>query len=87
MILSSKRITKVLISLRECAGWSAPLLFANPPRTGFLTSRHILFEKKESKMFEILEHLPYHFQEYWLKLLCVWNVDDEIIHDNEILLF
>ena len=27
MILSRKRITKALISLRECAGWSAPLLF------------------------------------------------------------
>ena len=29
MILSKKRITKALIRLRECAGWSAPLLFAN----------------------------------------------------------
>ena len=30
MILSKKRITKALISLREGAGWSALLLFANP---------------------------------------------------------
>ena len=30
MILSKKRITKALIRLRGCAGWSAPLLFANP---------------------------------------------------------
>ena len=30
MILFKKRITKALISLRGCAGWSAPLLFANP---------------------------------------------------------
>ena len=30
MILSKKRITKVLISLGLCAGWSAPLLFAHP---------------------------------------------------------
>ena len=30
MILSKKRIIKALISLRICAGWSAPLLFANP---------------------------------------------------------
>ena len=29
MILSKKRKTKALISLRGCAGWSAPLLFAN----------------------------------------------------------
>ena len=28
MILSKKQITKVLISLHRCAGWSAPLLFA-----------------------------------------------------------
>ena len=29
MILSNTRITKALIRLRGCAGWSAPLLFAN----------------------------------------------------------
>ena len=29
MILSKKRITKALISLRGCAGWSVPLLVAN----------------------------------------------------------
>ena len=28
--LSKKRITKALIRLCRCAGWSAPLLFANP---------------------------------------------------------
>ena len=32
MILSNKQITKVLIRLRGCAGWSAPVLFANPRR-------------------------------------------------------
>ena len=36
MILSKKRITKVLIRLRGCAGWSAPLLLANPRRQVFL---------------------------------------------------
>ena len=30
MIPSTKRMTKTLISLRECTGWSEPLLFANP---------------------------------------------------------
>ena len=30
LILSKKRLTKALISLRGCAGLSAPLLFANP---------------------------------------------------------
>ena len=36
IILSTKRITKALISLRGCTGSSAHLLFANPPKTGFL---------------------------------------------------
>ena len=36
MILSTKRITKVLIRLRGCACWSAPVLFANPQRQVFL---------------------------------------------------
>ena len=39
-ILSKMLITKALISLRECAGWSAPLLFANPEE-GFLATRPI----------------------------------------------
>ena len=30
MIISKMRITNALISLRGCAGWSAPLLFVNP---------------------------------------------------------
>ena len=30
MLLSKKRIIKVLIRLRGCVGWSAPVLFANP---------------------------------------------------------
>ena len=36
MILSNQRITKALIRLRECAGWSAPLLSVNPRRQVFL---------------------------------------------------
>ena len=35
MILSKKQITKALIRLRGCAGWSAPVLFANPQRQVF----------------------------------------------------
>ena len=35
MILSIKRITKALIRLRGCAGWSAPVMFANPRRQVF----------------------------------------------------
>ena len=33
--LHKTRITKVLIRLRGCAGWSAPVLFANPRRQVF----------------------------------------------------
>ena len=36
MILSNKRMTKALIRLRGCAGWSVPLLFANHRRQVFL---------------------------------------------------
>ena len=35
MILSKKRITKPLIRLRGCAGWSVPVLLANPRRQVF----------------------------------------------------
>ena len=35
MILSKKGITKALIRLHGCAGWSAPLLFAITWRQGF----------------------------------------------------
>ena len=43
MILSNMRITKALIRLRGCAGWSAPVLFEKKPKTGFLASRPIYF--------------------------------------------
>ena len=35
IILSKTRIIKALIRLRGCAGWSAPVLFANPRRQVF----------------------------------------------------
>ena len=41
MILYKKWITKALISLYGCESWSVPLLFTNPPKTGFLASRPI----------------------------------------------
>ena len=36
IILSVKGTKKALIRLRVCAGWSAPLFFANPVRQVFL---------------------------------------------------
>ena len=35
MVFFYRRLTKALISLRGCAGWSAPLLFADPRRQIF----------------------------------------------------
>ena len=35
MLLSKSRITKALIRLRGCAGWSVPVLFANARRPVF----------------------------------------------------
>ena len=35
LIISKNRITKILINLRGCAGWSVPLLFANSRSQGF----------------------------------------------------
>ena len=35
MILFNKRITKALINLRGCAGWSALLLFSQTPKDRF----------------------------------------------------
>ena len=32
IIISNKRITKTLIRLYRCLGWSVPLLFTNPGR-------------------------------------------------------
>ena len=35
MVLSKNQITKALIRLHKCAGWSAPVLFPNPRRPVF----------------------------------------------------
>ena len=45
MIRSKTRITKALISLRGCAGWSASLLFANPRRQVFSRRGSILLTR------------------------------------------
>ena len=46
MILSEKRITKVLIRLCGCAGWSAPVLFTNPQRQVFSRQGPYVLVKK-----------------------------------------
>ena len=40
-LVSKKRITKALIKLRGCAGWSAPVLFANPEERFSRAEAHI----------------------------------------------
>ena len=52
IILSSKRITKALISLSGCAGWSAYLLLAKTPKTGLVKMRPI-FELVSSIRFKL----------------------------------
>ena len=52
MVLANKRITKALIRLRGCAGWSAPVLLANPRRQVF--SRRGLNVRLLNQLFWIL---------------------------------
>ena len=56
MILSNKWKTKALISLRWCAGWSAPLLFANPWRQVFLRRGPYIFPYKGSLQMHMLTY-------------------------------
>ena len=53
MILSKTRITKALIRLHGCAGWSAPVLFANP-------------EDRFSRVEAHIKHLQYMLGAQWL---------------------
>ena len=55
MMLSKKRITKALIRLRGCAGWSAPVLFANPRRQGFSRVVAHIIISTGSKLSKILK--------------------------------
>ena len=42
MILSTKRITKALIRLRGCAGWSAPVLSQTPEDSFSRVQAHMI---------------------------------------------
>ena len=50
MIFSKKQITKALISLSGCAGWSAPMLFANPKRFSPIKA-HIVSDSQKFECF------------------------------------
>ena len=52
MVLFKTRIIKALIRLRGCAGWSAPVLFANPRRQIFSPYvRHSISVKRRVRTF------------------------------------
>ena len=55
MILSNKRITKALIRLRGCAGWSAPLLLATHRRQVF--SRRGLYQSSGFSSCSVVQTL------------------------------
>ena len=57
MILTKKRITKALIRLRGCAGWSAPVLLANLLRQVFSHRGDI----------HLIVHMKWKNQEFWGK--------------------
>ena len=54
MILSDKGITKVLIRLPECAGWSVSLLFANPKDRFSCVGAYILTDHQKSMYGSLL---------------------------------
>ena len=73
MMLSKKRITKALNRLCGCAGWSAPVLFVNPRKTGFLASRAISSLSPTTlinSLGGILIRTPYHTLEKQFDPLC-----------------
>ena len=58
MIPSSKRMTKALIGLRGCAGWSASLLLANPRKQVLRDEAHILPAKAYIEKHGKLQRIP-----------------------------
>ena len=56
IILSNNLITKTLISLHRCVGWSAPLLFANPQRQVYSHRGSYLFQPEMAKSNEFSFH-------------------------------
>ena len=59
MVLSNKRITKSLIRLRGCAGWTAHVLFANHRRQVFSRRGPIYISiEKKRKIWHLVWKLP-----------------------------
>ena len=64
---SNKRITKALISLGGCAGWSAPLLFANPEDRFSCVEVYMILEYFDS---QIKDNTMFKFEISIVILLC-----------------
>ena len=92
MLLSKRRITKALIRLRGCAGWSAPVLFANPQRQVFsCEAQFINGIFKFLRASENLDNFNVHvniFQQL-LKTADISMSDTEIVfeHDQQLIHF
>ena len=70
MILSNKRITKVLIRLRGCTGWSAPLLFANKEDMFSCNEAHIsaIYNLQPDDMLKISFHIVHDITKKYFRL-------------------
>ena len=86
IILSNKQITKALISLRGCAGWSPPLLFPNPRRQVFsrqspyMTGYHgilnihtgLQIRVRIGKLFSLVSHPKHIVGSFTKPLMCTF---------------
>ena len=68
MILSNKRITKTLIRLCRCAGWSASLLFANTKDRFSNVEGHIILRQPVNKV--CLIHGCSNVNKYFVSKIC-----------------
>ena len=71
-LLFRQQITKALIRLRTCAGWSPHLFFTSNSEEAFpvcFSDKHLVtsspdnqlsYLQMEKEVFKILEHLPYY---------------------------
>ena len=99
MVLSNKRITKALIRLRGRAGWSGPLLFANPRSHVFLQLGPNIHEStKFKKKYELKRFKACRIKNYGkireATIICLiqyfeagflWNVSLKILNSGIIL--
>ena len=65
IILSRQRIIKVLIRLRGCAGWSAPLLFAYGINKFSHDTAHLILPQRSSPNNDTRSTIPSSSQEDW----------------------